>query len=119
MDSPVEFTIGSMNEQSLQALQNEQLVTLVLALRDENEKLKNSAEKMISRKYNKRLERIEIEINRDKQYSRHDTIEIAGIDEDVSYAKIEEECIKILKAAKLKVLVLRFPLLWRYKLLNA
>ena len=38
-----------------------------------------------------------------KQYSRRDTIEIAGIKQDVADEHIEEECLKILKASKVKV----------------
>ena len=98
-----EFDINNMNEQSLQNLQNDQLVRLVIALRDQNAILKNSCEEAVSRKYDERLERIEREINRDKQYSRRDTVEIVGIDQNIADDRIEEECIKVLKAAKVKI----------------
>ena len=58
---------------------------------------------LIANNYEKRLEQLEREVNKDKQYSRRDTCEIVGISNDVKDDDIEEECIKILKAAKAKV----------------
>ena len=41
--------------------------------------------------------------NKDKQYAGRDSVEIMSISRDVGDAHIEDECIKILKSAKVKV----------------
>ena len=73
---------------------------MILALKEENEILKKTTEETIAKKYDDRLERIEREINKDRQYWRRDTIEIAGIDPEIHDDDVEDECLKFLKAVK-------------------
>ena len=98
-----EFNISNMNEESLSSLQSDQLVKIILALNKENENFKKTAEDIVAKRYDERLERLEREINKDKQYIRRETIEFSGISQDVGDDAIEYECLKILKAAKVKV----------------
>ena len=42
-------------------------------------------------------------MNEFKQYKRRGTLEIAGIGTDIEDVNVEEECLKILKAAKVKI----------------
>ena len=98
-----EFDISNMNEESLSSLQSDQLVKIILALNKENENFKKTAEDIVAKRYDERLERLEREINKDKQYIRRETIEFSGISQDVGDDAIEDECLKILKAAKVKV----------------
>ena len=95
--------INNMNQETLSTLETDQLVRMVLFLKEENEVLKKSTEEVISKKYDERLEKLEREINRDRQYARQDTIEISGINPNVSDDDIEDECLKILKTAKVKI----------------
>ena len=92
--------INNMNEQSLSAQPSEELIKMVLVLKDENEILKRSVDTNIAKGYEERLEFLEREINKDKQYARRDSVEIMGIGRDVDGAHIEDERINILNAAK-------------------
>ena len=58
---------------------------------------------MTSRKYDLKLEQLEREMNKTKQYIRCGTIEITGIGQDVQDDDIENKTLEILKAAKVKV----------------
>ena len=58
---------------------------------------------MTSRKYDLKLEKLEREMNKTKQYIRRDTIEIMGIGQDVQDDDIENKTLEILKVAKVKV----------------
>ena len=49
------------------------------------------------------MEKLEREINKDKQYIRRDSIDIVGINLAVADDDIEDECLKILKTAKVKI----------------
>ena len=75
----------------------------MLALKEENEIFKQSAAEIAEKKYDERLVKLEREVNNDKQHLRRDTIEFAGISADIPDDKIEDECLGILKAAKVKV----------------
>ena len=95
--------INNLTQSSLAGLNNEQLIGMVLVLHEENQKLQKIADEISSKNYDVRLEQLEREVNKDKQYSRRDTVEIVGINPEVKDEDIEDECIKILKAAKAKV----------------
>ena len=95
--------LNNLSQESLVALESPQLIQMVLVLHEENLKLKKSSEENASKNYDLRLETLERELNMFKQYNRRDNIEIVGIDPVVRDEDIEEECIKILKAAKVKV----------------
>lgn len=99
----MDLNIHNMNKESLAQMESDQLITIVLNLFEANEKLKQSSDDTISKAYDLRLEQLEREVNKFKQHSRRDTIEIAGIKQEVADEQIEEECLKILKAAKVKV----------------
>ena len=104
-----EFDINRMTEQSLSTLANEQIISLVLKLKDENDKLKKSADESIAKAYDERLEKLEREINMDRQYHRKGTVEISGIPSCVPDEEVEGEVIKILKMAKAKVGPTKYP----------
>ena len=93
--------INNLNQDSLAILDNAELINMVLVMSGELNKLKKS-ERVDMSDCEKRLEKLEREVNKDRQYSRRDSIEIAGISPDVKDEDIEEEVIKILKAAKAK-----------------
>ena len=102
------FDVNNMNEDTLKALDNNQIIHLVLSLKEENEKLKNSVDLTVAKSYDDRLEKLEREINLTKQYTRRDTIEITGIpvpenlaDDEVD--DVEADVLNVLKAAKAKV----------------
>ena len=78
-----QFNIQEMTQESLSALESQQLVTIVMALKEENDTLKKNTDIIISNKYDERLERLQKEINKDRQYLRRDSIEIVGISKDV------------------------------------
>lgn len=97
------FIINNMTQESLQNLESHQVISLVLSLKKENDNLKQHANFTVNTEYEKRLEAIEREINLSNQYSRRDTIEIFGIPSDTEDVDVEDECIKVLKAANVKV----------------
>ena len=103
MDQLPQLDMNNMTEATLSSLHNDQLVKLVMALKEENDKFKLNSEETLSKKYDERLERLEREINKDRQYARRETIELVGIPDDVDDADVEAECINILKSAKVKV----------------
>ena len=51
--------INNMNQETLSTLETDQLVRMVLFLKEENEVLKKSTEEVISNKYDERLEKLE------------------------------------------------------------
>ena len=94
---------SNLSRDHLATIQHDQLVGMVLALHEANEKLKNSADEVVSRKYDRKLEQLEREINKTKQDIRRDTIEISGINNEVVDDDIENKTLEILKAANVKV----------------
>ena len=76
---------------------------MILALPESNEKLKKIFDEMTSRKYDLKLEQLEREMNKTKQYIRRETIEIIGIGQDVQDDDKENKTFEILKAANVKV----------------
>ena len=74
-----------------------------MALHEQNGILKKSSDAIAASNYETRLETLEREVNKDKQYFRRDSLEIAGIDREVGDDEIENECLRILKTAKVKV----------------
>ena len=97
------FDISNISRESLASLETEQLIHLTLTLNEENEKLKKSTDESTLKKYDERLERLERELNLNKQYQRRDTIEISGVPQNIPDDCVEDEVIKILKAAKAKI----------------
>ena len=97
------FEINKMTQESLQSMEAQEVISLVLVLKEENDKLKIHLNPIAVNKYEERLVKIEREINLCQQYSRRDTIEIAGIPSDTHDDYVEDECLKILKAASVKV----------------
>lgn len=57
---------------------------MVLTLHNQNEHLKRSSDAVGASNYEKRLEQLEREVNKDRQYGRRDSCEIMGINEEVS-----------------------------------
>ena len=96
--SQTSFDMNNISAETLSSLEMNKMIQLVLVLKKENNKLKYA-----KLNYEARLARLERELNINKQYQRRDTIEIAGIPNDVLDDEIEGECLKILKAAKAKV----------------
>ena len=70
------FDINNMTSESLRSLELDKVISLVLLLNDKNDKLKQQSNSSTVQQYEKRLVRIEREINLCQQYSRRDTIEI-------------------------------------------
>ena len=97
------FDRTNITEDSLTALAKEQLVQMVMSLHETNVQLIKSSDAVPAGEYDKRLEKLERELNKDHQYGRRDSLEIVGIKHDVEDVEIEETCLKILKAAKVKV----------------
>ena len=98
----IDFDINNMTQASLATLQADQLISLVLALREENVIFKHSAAEIAEKKYDEILVKLEREVNKDR-HLRRDTIEFVGISADIPDDKIEDECLGILKAARVKV----------------
>lgn len=98
-----EINFNALNDEALQRLESDDLISIVKALNEENKKLKKSADKKITLEYEARLEKIEREMNKDRQYLRRDTIEISGIDDGIDDEEIEATCLKLLKFANVKV----------------
>ena len=71
---------SNISRDSLATLEQNQLITMVMSLYEANENFKKSSDEIIAMKYDVKLEKLEREINQTKQYIRHDTIEITGID---------------------------------------
>ena len=94
--------ISNLTKESLAALDTTQLINMVLVMGGEIKTLKNSTTIDLT-ECEKRLEALEREVNKDKQYLRRDTIEVVGIPSDVTDEEIEDEVIKVLKAAKVKL----------------
>ena len=99
----VEFNINEITEEYLTRIAPESIIQLTLALKEENQKLLANATDVVSKNYEQRFERLERELNLQKQYERRSSIEISGIPTTVDDADIEDTVIKVLKAAKVKV----------------
>ena len=72
--------IANLTQESLTALDRDKLVEMVITLHEQNELLKKSSNAVIASNYEKRLEALEREVNKDKQYARRETIGIVGMD---------------------------------------
>ena len=96
------FDVQNMNAESLKQLKVEDVISLVLVLKEENDKLKHFFDST-AKDFDKWLEAIERAINLGNQYSRRDTIEICGIPRDVEDTRVEDECLKILKTVNAKI----------------
>ena len=94
--------IKNMNIASLDALGQVKVFELLVFLRDENDRLKRVSETETKR-YDERFASIEREMNLDRQYHRRNTIEISGMPEDFEPDAVEDEVLKVLKAANVKV----------------
>ena len=92
-----------MNDKSLALLDNKDLIHIVKTLFEENNKLKINSDRKMAEMYEQRLTNLEREVNKDKQYTRRDSIEIVGIDKNIPDEEIENTVIKILKSAQAKV----------------
>ena len=95
--------LNNLSREQLVSLDSERLITMVLTLYDANKTLEDSADDLTSRKYDLRLERLEREMNKTKQYIRRDSIEIMGMDVAIDDEDVEKETLKILKAAQVKL----------------
>ena len=95
--------LNNLSREQLVSLDSERLITMVLALYDANKTLKDSADDLTSRKYDLRLERLEREMNKTKQYIRRDSIEIMGMDVAIDDEDVEKKTWIILKAAQVKL----------------
>ena len=104
----MDFNFKDVSAESLQRFDSENLIQMVLFLHDANDKLKKSTEEETEKNYDTKLEQLEKEMNKLKQYVRRDTVEISGIGMEVADINIEDECLKIFKAVKVKVSN-RFP----------
>ena len=93
---------SNISRDSLATLEQNQLIRMILSLYESNENFKKSSDEMISRKYDAKLEKLEMEINKMKQYTRLDTIEITRIEMGVEDEDIEGKTLEILKAADVK-----------------
>ena len=87
---------------TLDALGQAKVLELLVFLRDENDRLKSVSE-VETKRYDERLAAIEKELNLDRQYHRRDTIEISGMPEDIEPEDVEDEVLKVMKAANVKV----------------
>ena len=97
------FNFNEINAESLALLQPNQIIQLVLTLKEENQKLLSTATEEITKKYDERFERLERELNLQKQYERRSCIEITGIPKSVEDVDVEDAVLNVLKAAKVKV----------------
>ena len=97
------FDINAIDEEYLKRIDPSEVIKLTLALKEENKKLLVNASDVVSKNYEARFERLERELNLQKQYERRSSIEITGIPAAVVDDDIEEAVIKVLKAAKAKV----------------
>jgi hypothetical protein len=97
------FDIHNMSAVSLAELDTQDIIKLVLALKEENKKLLADVNVGTAQKYDDRLEKLEREMNLTKQYIRRDCIEITGIPDSVEDNKIEDAVINVIKAAEAKV----------------
>ena len=103
MSTQANFDINTVTAESLQQLQPQQMIQLVLALKEENQKLLQNAHEEVTKKYEERFVRLERELNLQQQYERRTCIEITGIPETVGKDELEDAVIDVLKAAKVKV----------------
>ena len=97
------FDFKNMTTKSLSELPPDQLYQLIFKLKEQNDELIKSVDKVAADRYEARLENIERQINLDRQYLRRDSIEISGIPLSVPDDEIEAEVLKIVKQAKAKV----------------
>lgn len=99
-----EFDFANATEEELAALGVQQLATIIKKLCVENQTLKeNVIDPAVAKGYDERLEKLEREVNKNKQYLRRDTVEFVGIPADVTDENIESEVINIMKVAKVKI----------------
>ena len=96
------FDINTATADSLAQLHPDQIIKIVLALKDENKKLLENANEIVAKEYNERFERLERELNLQKQYERRTSIEITGIPASVPDDEIEDAVITVIKTAKAK-----------------
>ena len=79
---------------NLEALTKSKLVNLVIELQKENTELVA---------YNSRLEALERRMNLHEQYNRRESVEISGIDKNITQANLEDKVIEIFAAAEIEV----------------
>ena len=109
---------SNMSRDSLATLQHDQLIAMVLALHESNEKLKKSSDKMTSRKYDLKLEQLQREMNKTKQHIMRDTITITGISQDVQCDDIENN-VKVGKKYATNILRAKLIFIFCYILFTA
>ena len=100
--APPPFDIHNINIDSVKSLGDVNVVKLLNLLKTENDRLKMISPET-SNSYDARLTEMERQLNIDRQYLRRDTIEISGMPNNIPEEKVEEEVIKVLKAANVKV----------------
>ena len=97
------FDINNITAETLAALNLQQIIRVALTLKEENQKLLVHANDDLAKKYDERLERLERELNLQKQYERRTCIEITGIPDTVPDEEIENSVINVMKAAGVKI----------------
>ena len=95
------FLSAKTDSTNLSEFTKEELINLVLKLRNENSTLKD--DKAFIERTNKRLENLEREQNLSLQYNRRDSVEITGIPGNIENADLEDEVIKVFNKAKVVV----------------
>ena len=99
-----DFDFENATEEELAALGPQQLANIIKKLCVENKTLKeNVLDPNVAKQYDERLEKLEREVNKNKQYLRRESIEFVGIPANVKDEDIEAEVIDIMKAAKVKI----------------
>ena len=94
---------SNINSESLESLQKDQLITLVLSLKTQMQTLNEDFRKLT----NLRLYHLERGQFMHLQYSRRNSIEISGIPTNIGDKELEDEVVDVLREAK--VLVNRQP----------
>ena len=95
------FLSANTDSTNLSEFTKEELINLVLKLRNENSTLKN--DKAFIERTNKRLENLEREHNLSLQYNRRESVEITGIPGNIENADLGDEVIKVFNTAKVVV----------------
>ena len=98
-----DIDLENATEEELAALGPQQLANIIMKLCVENKQLKQNVDPEVAKRYDQRLENLEREVNKNKQYLRRESIEFVGISTNVKDEDIETEVIKIMKAAKVKI----------------
>ena len=102
-ENNTDINFETATEEELAALGPQQLANIIMKLCVENKQLKQSVDPEVAKRYDERLENLEREVNKNKQYLRRESIEFVGILANVRDEDIETEVINIMKAAKVKL----------------